>query len=382
MYKKRSVFIAACAGMLLFGICLVSLGSLTPGLKEKFLLDNLASGTLFSILPLGILAGSIIFGPVVDRRGYKVLLSASCIILGIGFEGITLATAPGILKLFILLIGLGGGAINGATNSLVSDISESDKRANLSFLGVFFGIRALGMPLVLGILEKIFSFESILSAISILSLFTGVAFILVKQPQPKQSHGFRFKTILTFLKDKMLLLIALFLFFQSSFEGIMNNWTTSYMLEQMNAPKDISLFTLSLFVAGMTIMRLLAGSVLRNVPLKKTIALLFALVIMGIILIKTSLSLSLVMTGFLLIGAGLAYGFPTMLGFTGERYAELSGTAFSFVLFIALLGNTSMNYAMGVISQNFGITNMVTVTFGITVILITLFFVIIKKLKT
>ena len=162
----------------------------------------------------------------------------------------------------------------------------------------------------------------------------------------------------------------------------MNNWTTSYMLEQITAPKDISLFTLSLFVAGMTIMRLLAGSVLRNVPLKKTIALSFALVIIGIILIKTNLSMSLVMTGFLLIGAGLAYGFPTMLGFTGERYAELSGTAFSFVLFIALLGNTSMNYAMGVISQNFGITNMVTVTFGITVILITLFFVIIKKLKT
>ena len=50
----------------------------------------------------------------------------------------------------MFLFGLGGGAVNGATNALVSDISEKDKGANLSLLGVFFGLGALGMPFILG----------------------------------------------------------------------------------------------------------------------------------------------------------------------------------------------------------------------------------------
>ena len=45
------------------------------------------------------------------------------------------------------------------------------------------------------------------------------------------------------------------------------------------------------------------------------------------------------LTGFMLLGAGFAGGFPIMLGFVGERYKNLSGTAFSFVLTVALLGN-------------------------------------------
>lgn len=379
MYRKRPVFIAACAGMLLFGICLVSLGSLAPELKEKFMLNELASGTLFSILPFGILTGSLFFGPVVDRHGYKILLASSCIILGSGFGGIALAENPGFLKLYIFLIGLGGGAINGATNSLVSDISETEKGANLSLLSVFFGLGALGMPLFIGILEKNFSIGSLLMVICIVSYLIGISFILVRLPQPKQAHGLQFKTITSFLKDKVLILIAVFLFFQSSFEGIMNNWTTSYMMEYETAPKDISLFTLSLFVAGMTIIRLLAGSVLRKVPPAKTLTASFLLIITGIISIKANLSLSFVMAGFMMIGAGLAYGFPTMLGFVGDRYPDLSGTAFSFVLFFALLGNTSLNYTMGAIAQKSGISMMIPVISLFTVILSLLFVFIIRR---
>ena len=381
MYRKNSVFIAACAGMLLFGICLISLGSMAPGLREKYLLTDLESGMLFSILPFGILAGSLVFGPIVDRQGYKLLLASSCIILGAGFEGIALANTTVMLKLFILLIGISGGAINGATNALVSDISESGKGANLSLLGVFFGIGALGMPLVLGILEKSLSFESIISVIGIICIITGLFFFIIQLPKPKVLQGFPIRDSMKFFKDKVLLLIALFLFFQSSFEGLINNWTSSYLMGHSGQPRNIALFTLSLFVIGMTVMRLLTGSVFRKVPVKRLMIASFILIIIGAISIKTAFSLTIVMTGFVILGAGLANGFPVMLGLVGERYASISGTAFSFVLFIALIGNTSLNYAMGAISQKFGIRHFMTVIFFIAVILIMLFFIIIINLK-
>lgn len=381
MFRKRTVFIAACAGMLLFGICLISLGSLAPGLREKFVLTDLQSGALFSILPFGILAGSLFFGPIVDKQGYRILLSSSCLILGAGFLGITYSSSADFLKICIFMIGISGGAINGATNALVSDISDSGKGANLSLLGVFFGIGALGVPLVLGLLEKSFSFESIVAVIGIISIITGLMFIIIRLPKPKQLHGFPIKDSFLFSRDKALLLIGLFLFFQSSFEGLINNWTTSYLMENSGIQRNIALFTLSLFVIGMTLMRLLTGSVLRNIPFKKLMIVSFVLAVLGLLSVRTNLSLTLVMTGFVILGAGLANGFPVMLGIVGERYSDISGTAFSFVLVIALIGNTSMNYLMGIVAHKFGIYHFTTIILIIAIVLIMLFFIILKTLK-
>ena len=158
MYKTGFVFFAACTGMLLFGIGLITLGSVATGLKEKFNLDDISSGTLFSILPLGILAGSLVFGPLCDKYGYKIFLVLSSLCMFAGFQGIAHASSLQLLKICIFIFGIGGGAINGAANAAVSDVSFEDKRSNLSLLGVFFAIGALGMPFVLGLLKNRFNF--------------------------------------------------------------------------------------------------------------------------------------------------------------------------------------------------------------------------------
>ena len=66
------------------------------------------------------------------------------------------------------LIGFGGGVNNAGTSALVADISEesSGKRsANLSLLGVFYGIGALGVPMLIALLSSSWSFEKILQYI-------------------------------------------------------------------------------------------------------------------------------------------------------------------------------------------------------------------------
>ena len=72
MSKNILVFIAACAGMFLFGITLITLGSVATDLRSKFQLSGTDAGTLFSILPFGILTGSLVFGPVCDRYGINI----------------------------------------------------------------------------------------------------------------------------------------------------------------------------------------------------------------------------------------------------------------------------------------------------------------------
>lgn len=381
MYSRKIIFWAACLGMLLFGIAFITLGSVAPDLKEKFDLDEIESGTLFSILPFGILVGSLLFGPVVDKFGYRILLTVSCLFLFAGFEGIAFASWKGLLKICIFLIGFGGGAVNGATNALVADISDKDKGANLSLLGVFFGIGALGMPLILGLLEKRFSFEAILGAVGILTLVTAILFLVLRFPPPKQAQGFPLTRSIALVKDKVLVMIAFFLFIQSSFEGIINNWTTSYLINHMSAPQNTALFGLSLFVAGIVVMRLLLGSIFRSASTVNIMTISFVLIFSALILLKTGISFYTAVAGLFLLGAGLAAGFPVMLGIVGSRFSDLSGTAFSFVLVIGLLGNMLVNYGMGIISQKFGIMHLTSVASAEFVIMVVLFLIIIRYIK-
>jgi MFS family permease len=381
MYKKKVVFWAACTGMLLFGICLITLGSVAADLREKLQLDELSSGTLFSILPLGIIAGSILFGPVVDKYGYKILLVISSVFMFAGFEGIAYTASADLLKIFILLIGIGGGAVNGATNALVSDISEKEKGANISLLGVFYGIGALGMPLILGLLKNRISFEVIVASVGILTWLAGIFFILVKFPPPKQTRGVPFTQSIKLVKDKVLILIAFFLFFQSGFEGIINNWTTTYLITRLSIEQSSALYALSSFVAGMAIMRLLIGSIFRPFSSKKLLIISFGLILLGLILLKISLSFNISVVGLVILGAGLSGGFPIMLGFVGNLYSELSGTAFSLVFFIALIGNTLINFLMGLVAQNFGVDHLITFALAEAVIMILLSVMIVNKTK-
>jgi FHS family glucose/mannose:H+ symporter-like MFS transporter len=381
LYNSKQVFWSACLGMLLFGIGLLTLGSVLPDLMIKHSLDAVGAGTLFSIMPLGIIGGSLLFGPVCDRYGYKPLLVISSLLMFAGFEGLALTGTTGLLVISVLIIGLGGGAINGATNAVVADISTTGKGADLALLGVFFGIGALGMPLLLSILEKSVDFEVIIAATGFLALAASLIFFLVVFPPAKQSGGISMKLINGLVRDGVILLVAFFLFFQSAFEGLINNWTTTFLIDKLSVSQGSALIALSSYVAGMTVMRLLIGSVFRKVTEKRLLFSSFLIIFVALVMIRFSGSIVMAAAAFALLGTGLAAGFPTILGIVGNRYPDISGTAFSFVMAVALIGNILVNYSMGQVAENYGITHLTTFTFVELVVLVILALLIFRKLK-
>ena len=382
MASKGLVFLSACLGMLLFGISMITLGSVAPGLQGKFHLDSVSSGALFSILPFGIMAGSFLFGPFADRYGYKVILLSSSLSMFAGFEGIAYASSLILLKLCVFLFGLGGGAINGACNAVVSDISKMNKGANLSLLGVFFALGALGMPFILGSLGKEFSFQTIVSSVGYGTLLVALVFLFTSFPHAKQTQGVPVSRVVELLKEPLLLLIGFFLFCQSSFEGIINNWTTTYLLKRTPMSPSEALYALSWYVTGMAVMRVILGSILRVISVKLILIVSFVLLLSGCVVLSQASSYWISVAGLISIGAGLAAGFPVMLGFVGDRYATLSGTAFSIVITIALAGNMAVNYGMGIIASRYGIQHVTSLAFSLGVIMVVLSLTILKKLKT
>lgn len=73
-YHKNLVFTAACIGMCFFGVSMITLGAVLPSLIAKLNLSGLQTTSLATFLPLDMLAGSLIFGSIVDRFGHKLSL--------------------------------------------------------------------------------------------------------------------------------------------------------------------------------------------------------------------------------------------------------------------------------------------------------------------
>jgi len=355
-YTTKKVFVAACIGMCFFGISMITLGSVLPMLTFKLGLNHLEAGGLVAFLPIGLLAGSLIFGPIVDRFGYKTLMLVSCLVVLFGLEGIALFRSIPLLRLSILGIGLGGGILNGETNALVSDLSDDrEKGARLSLLGAFYGIGALGIPTLLSILYGHYPFETILQGIGIIMLAGIVYCMTTAFPPPKQPQGFPVMQGLKLLKEKSLVIFSFILFFQSGVEGVCNNWTALYLQQVTLIPDSQALMSLTCMVTGLTVARLILTVVFKKIKMEKVLFFSLFIVFAGFGILTFSSGFVQVATAMVLVGAGLASTFPVIFSIIGSSYASLSGTAFSIVLVVALVGQTLLNSLMGILSQLYGI---------------------------
>ena len=354
MNNKISVYISACLGMTFFGIAFIVMGSVLPAVTEKYSLDSVGAASLVTFLPIGVLLGSLIFGPIVDRFGYKNLLMISAFITALGLGGLSYFDQLNALRFCIFLIGFGGGILNGETNALVADIyDDSERSAKLSLLGVFYGVGALGVPLLLGILSKSYSYEIILRWTGFFMLFCILYFALVRFPKPKHAQGFPVKKALSLLKEPVLLLLSLILFFQSGLEGLLNNWTTSYLTANTSIPGESIIFSLTFLVLGITLSRLALAFLLQSAKPYSVLTVGMIIISIGSILLHFSDCFTMAAISLFLIGCGMAGVFPIVLGFIGNLYKETTGTAISIALFIALCGNSLLNYLMGYASKVF-----------------------------
>lgn len=356
MYNRTHVFASACAGILLFGASIVSLGTVNAYLTTKFSLESMAVGSLAALLPFGILAGSLIFGPIVDRYGFRLpLIIATLMILG-GFEAIAFTDSFAAIQFAFFLIGLGGGVINGGTSALVADISSEGKGASLSLLGVFFGVGALGMPALTGILLHSASYETIVACLGLGALIPAGLFSSIPFPPPKQAQGFPLKRGLSMLRHPALLLLSFALFFQSGLEGMANNWGTMYLQQHLRMSVGDSLLGLTVLGAALTFGRILMGWLLKRFRPSSILLSCIALAFSGGLALKLATTPWMAVMGMALMGFGFAPVFPVVLGFIADLFAELSGTAFGIALVIALAGNTFLNYLVGALSDWVGIT--------------------------
>lgn len=353
-YNKLKVFIAACIGMSFFGISMIVLGSILPILSEKFNLNTGQATALVAFLPIGMLIGSVIFGPIVDRQGYKGLLIISSLLVLFGLEGVAFFEKVPLVQMSIFLIGFGGGILNGETNALVSVMYDDSKRNSmLSLLGVFYGLGALGIPVLLSTLLKHLNIQNIFMGIGVVMLILIIYCIFIKYPEATQKQGFPLSEGFKLLKSRDLLMLSIILFFQSGVEGVVNNWTVFYLTGFGFLEHSKALLTITVMTASLTAARLMLVALLKKFSQNKILVASIIIAILGVVfMIQPNYYTSLI--GMMLVGFGIASTFPIILGIVGAKFPTMSGTAFSIALVFSLLGNNVMNSATGILLDKSG----------------------------
>ena len=341
-YNTTSVFVAACAGMAFFGVTMLSLA---PILGKLNALVGEGALSLPSTMSIGIILGTVLFGPVVDRFGYKGLLIASSILALAGIQGLAHFTHLPLLHGSMFCLGLGGGILNGLTNAVVSDIYDDDKRGGrLGVLGAFYCIGALLWTLLNYFIAD---YNIPLNAISVVMALFIVFFCVTAFPKAKPSGSVSVSKSLGLLKYPALLLFAVVLFFESGFEGCSGSYTVEFFNQTTPMGTKAATLAMTWFTVGMMAGRFPLGAIQRRLKALGTLYTYLGVALAGVVLFTLCNGPLGAYIAMALIGFGVGATFPVVLNYIGGAFRDQSGTAMSIAIFIALLGQFTFNRLTG-----------------------------------
>ena len=367
--SPRQLFGAAAVAMFVFGMLIALLGTLfgLPEMRSRLGVDLARQGDLFSILFAGLLAVTPVAGPAIDRYGSKlVLVSASAMVtaalllfaLAGGFPAAAVAAA---------LLGMGGGWLNTATNALVSDVFPDDRGRMLNLLGIFFGVGALFVPLVVAIGFGVLSIMGTMIVCAVVAAVSTVACLVPRFPPPHEGGTFSFAGVLRAARDPGVLLFAVLLFFQAGNEASLSGWTSTYIGSVGWSPRTATVILLGYWVMAIA-GRALSARVQARIGKERLVLLSSLLAIAGcLVLLATARWLGLLAAGAWLTALGFSAIFPTTLAIVGDRSHRFAGTVFGLLFSVGNVGSIGFPWAVGHLSQAAGVRSGMLVPLAGTV---------------
>jgi len=168
-------------------------------------------------------------------------------------------------------------------------------------------------------------------------------------------------------------------------EGMSNDWMTRYFKNvTLVAEQGVEWKTQLGLVAvtgAMVVSRMILSRLLRHISSRLVLFASIGITAVGALLLMFANSYGISLAAALFIGAGLAAAFPVVLSYIGDLNPHQSGTAFSTIFFVALIGNMTINKTFGLVAHVHGIRQYTTVMLICLGASAALLFLVIKQLN-
>ena len=342
------LILAAILAIFVYGMIAAMLGTILPDLSARFHLTPSQLGQIAFTQALGLIIASVGVGPLIDNEGKKIGLVLGLSLITLALFALPKSSGFGTIRLYIFLLGLGGGIIVTAANALVSDISQDRRATTLNLLNLFFGLGGLATPFISANLLRRNSIK-LCYTVAALTAVTLVVHILTPMPPPSGARSFDFSDVGPVLGKPVLFLLALFLFLYVACEVGVWNWLPQHLIAQ-GIPEARALNILSLgFALGLLIGRVAVSPILISVPAPLvTMAAAIMMTVTTFLMLKTS---SASVAGILVFLAGISMApvFPTTLAMVGDAFPRMTGTAMGVVITLGWCGLAVSSRIIGAI---------------------------------
>lgn len=341
--------VAASAGMLLFGLVMALIGALLPFLGSALGVTLAQAGELFVWMNLSMLGAAYALGRLMDRAGLKLPMALGPVLVAAALVALAAAGSAQALVAAACLLGLGGGMLNGATNTLVADLNPDPvrKAAALNRLGIFFGFGAVLMPLAIGALVRLAGWRLLLVAAAGLSIVAAVYSSALRFPPPKQRGRAGRGLLGELLGQRFLIALGALLLCQSGCEFVLGGFLSSFFTQAKGLSPDAASWLLALYWAALMAGRATISRYLVAVGPVRIMTACALLASTSLLALRLPVGLPALIAGTAALGLGVSGVYPTALGLAGAAYPQQSGTVFGILFTFGLTGGMALPWLVG-----------------------------------
>lgn len=345
--KKTALFNASCVALVVTALTFATRGSFVETWVNEFNLTHAQVGWIVGTAFWGFTLAMVFGGPLVDIIGIGriILIAFICHVAGI----VMTIFATGFWTLFIstLFIGIGNGSVEAACNPLITSMYTDEKTRRLNRFHAWFPTGIVIGGLMVYILSKtgITDWRVSMGAMMIPTLWYGLWFLGKQFPQTERVvSGFTYKQMLKACVSPLFIFIACCMLLTAATELGTNQWIAALMANVTDNP-----ILLLVWISGiMALTRQFGGTLIHN--MRSTVVLLTSAILAfaGLILLGNTSGV-MVFAAAAVFALGVAFFWPSMLGFASENIPQSGALGLAIMGGIGFLGGAIAQPVLGAI---------------------------------
>jgi hypothetical protein len=318
MISRNRLFYGSCLALLTTAFAFTVIAGIAFSVKSEFVLTNAQLGVFTGVFFIGFTVSQVIFSPLCDVIGMRWIVRGAFV--GHVAGAILIMTAQGYVPAVAgsLCAGLGAGLVEAGCNPLVAALYPDNKTSKLNHFHMWF---PYGNLIAAILLTFIFAqlgagWRSQLILVLVPALGYGLMMFTAPFPQTEGvsagvSVGESFKALFA----PIMLIMMPMMLLTASMELPPSSWVPSVL--QAGGINGLLVFG---FVFGiMGTLRLLAGPVVKALTPTGILFGSAVLATLGLFLFSMAETTLMAFLTAAIWAAGIAYFWPTMLGYVSER---------------------------------------------------------------
>jgi fucose permease len=342
------------------GMGVALLGSLKVTLAERLKMEETRVGGLASLF--GFVMIPVIFsaGFLADAIGQQIPLVAGSVLFAAALLVLAAARTYPAALLAVVMLSAGWSLLIIVGNPLSVKAFPGFAAQATNLANFFFGLGAFLTPLLLALLLRRTSWWTTLLVPAVLALMPGLLTLGITFEPPTGSAG----DFTTLLRDPVMWLCGLCLFFYGPLEASMGMWTTTYLGERGVSEGAAAAWLSGFWLAFMAAR--LATSLAVQAGHERLLLVVLALAI-TVVLVGLVVNRQRTLAPALIVAAGLVLGpfFPTMIGILLHHVAPtLHGRAVGLLFAVGGVGWTILPILLGAYASRTSVQRGFTVAVG------------------